>query len=227
MRRGLRFPYWVGPVLSWGKRFAGWSAAVVAVGAAVGVPVAAAEFPVTADVRIAAAFAAIDAGDRAPDQAAKVAAYRTAVVQGEEAVRLDESNPEAHYALFCASGRLTELSNPIDQALALPRLRRELDRTLALDPHHIHALAAKAEMRLRLPRVLGGDPREAEALARQALEYDTTFWRAHVLLARVLVSEDRPSAAREVLANLLEVIPPERPERAEGLDLLQRLPDGH
>jgi tetratricopeptide (TPR) repeat protein len=163
------------------------------------------------------AFAALDRGDAATDDASKLAAYRSAVERAEEAVRLDDSSADAHYALFCSLGRVTERRNPLVQALMLRRVRRELDRVLELDPQRSEALAAKAEMLLRLPRFIGGDLAEAETYVRRALLYDPTYWRAHILLARVLIAEHRPAEARATLAQMLEHIDPHRPEHAEAL----------
>lgn len=172
-----------------------------------------------ADVQalVGEALAARGRGDAAADDAQKLAAYRSAVERAEEAVRLDDSSADAHYALFCSLGRVAELRNPLAQALMMRRVWRELDRVLELEPQRSEALAAKAEMLLRLPRFIGGDLAEAETYVRRALLYGPTYWRAHILLARVLIAENRPAAAREVLAQMLERIDPQRPEHAEAL----------
>jgi len=172
-----------------------------------------------------AAFAALDRGDAESDGGGKRAAYNEAQAAAEEAVRLDDANGHAHYALFCSFGRLTELRGSIAQALMLPRLRRELNRALQLDPAHSDALAAKAEMLFRLPRFLGGNVTEAETFARRALQYDPTYWRAHILLARILIAQSRHSAARAELTAVLERIDPQRNERAEASALLTQLGD--
>jgi len=168
-------------------------------------------------------FAALDRGDAEADAERKQAAYATAVARAEEAVRENDASADAHYALFCSLGRLTELRGPIRQALTLPRLRRELDRTIKLNPMHSEALAAKGEMLLRLPRLLGGSAKDAEAYLHLSLLYDPTFWRAHLLLARALMAQSRPDAAREELVHVLAIITPERHERTEALQLLAEL----
>lgn len=168
-------------------------------------------------------FAALERGDAEHDEARKLAAYKAATARAEEAVQLADTRAEAHYALFCALGRLTELRGPIGRALMLPRVRRELERTLALDPQHSEALAAKGEMLLRLPRWLGGNLKAAETYLRRSLVYDPTYWRAHILLARTLVAQSRPRAAREALQQMLAIVGPQRHERAEALALLAEL----
>src|SRR6202158_5527218 len=119
------------------------------------------------DTYVHQAFIALDRGDVEADGARKRTAYNDAVAQAEKAVRLDEANANAHYALFCSLGRLTELRGSIAQALMLPRLHRELNRALQLNPAHSDALAAKAEMLFRLPRLLGGSVVQAETYVRR------------------------------------------------------------
>jgi len=169
------------------------------------------------------AFKAVDRGDAESETARKREAYEAAVHDAEEAVRLEESNAEAHYALFCGLGRLTEMRGPLGRMLGLSRLRSELDRTLALNPRHSEALAAKGEMLLRLPRLLGGDAEEAERYVRQSLVYDPTFWRARVLLVQALLEQSRRDAAAAEARDILAHIDPRRHERAETLQLLAEM----
>lgn len=174
-------------------------------------------------VLVKEAFAALGRGSAESAPERKLAAYRDGVARAEEAIRLDDADADAHYALFCNLGRVTELSGSLRQALNLPRLRRELDRAIQLNPHHTEALAAKGEMLWHLPRLLGGDLQEAEAYARRALVYDPMFWRAHILLAHVLIAQSRPDAARAELTDVVARVNPERPERSEALGLLTEL----
>lgn len=169
------------------------------------------------------AFKAVDRGDAESETARKRQAYQEAVRDAEEAVRREESSAQAHYALFCGLGRLTEMRGALGQMLALTRLRRELDRTLALNPQHSEALAAKGEMLLRLPRLLGGDAAEAERYLRQSLVYDPTFWRARVLLVQALREQSRRDAAAAEARDILDHIDPQRHERAETLQLLAEM----
>jgi len=170
---------------------------------------------------IDATFADIDRGDAATDAGAKREAYHGAAAHAGEALRLDDRNADAHYALFCSLGRETELRGPVGQALMLSRLRRELDRTLELNPQHSEALMAKGEMLFRLPRLLGGDLADAESYLRRSLIYDPTYWRARLLLARVLLAESRRDEARQVLEDMLAQMDPQRRERPEAEELLK------
>jgi tetratricopeptide (TPR) repeat protein len=180
-----------------------------------------------AEVRalVKGSFAALHRGSVEADPERKLAAYRDGVSRAEEAIRLDDTDADAHYALFCNLGRVTELGGTLRQALNLPHLRGELDRALQLNPHHTEALAAKGEMLWHLPRLLGGDLHEAEDYARRAVVSDPTYWHAHLLLAHVLIAQSRPDAARAELTTVLARISPEQPERSEALELLGELND--
>lgn len=171
----------------------------------------------------AAAATALAEVDRLGEPRARVAALHRAIPLAERAVQLDEGNAEGHFLLFCAVGRLAEMQNPLRQAMALPRLRREIERTIQLDPQHAPGLAAKGEMLYRMPPFLGGDLAEAEAYLRRSLAADDTYWRAHVVLARVLVARERPAEAEAVLRALVARIDPQRDERGEALALLAEL----
>ena len=109
---------------------------------------------------------------------------------GEElakrAVALEESNADAHFALFCNRGEILRLDGEsIRDVFALRGLLRELDRTLELAPNHAPALAAKGTFLVRLPRMLGGDVDRGEAMLQRVIVLDPTTVSARLGLARV------------------------------------------
>jgi hypothetical protein len=193
--------------------------------AASAVPAEGAEPPATeeaARARAAAATALADA-EQLGDKRDREVAFDHAARLAERAVKLDESNAEGHYLLFWALGRWTEMQNPLRQAMTLPRLRREIDRTIQLDPRHARGLSAKGEMLFRLPALLGGDRAGAEAYLRRAIAADDTYWHAYVVLARVLAARGRPAEAETVLRGMLAHVDVQPDERSEALTLLGEL----
>lgn len=103
----------------------------------------------------------------------------------EQAVSQDDSNAEAHFALFCNVGELMRLDGEsLSSIFALRQLMAELDRTLALKPDHTDALAAKGTMLLRLPRLLGGDPTTGEQLLREVIRQDPNAFTTRLTLAK-------------------------------------------
>ncbi len=94
----------------------------------------------------------------------------SAYAASEHAVTTEPNNAVAHFALFCSLAKLTYLNGvSLKSLFAVLRMRREIDRTIALDPDYNDALMAKGAFLMELPRILGGDPREGERLLRDAV----------------------------------------------------------
>lgn len=130
------------------------------------------------------------------------------LVQGlalaESALAADERDARAHFAVFCNLGRKVQNEGlRFSHLAAARRLRREIDRTLALAPEAPDPLVAKAEFLLALPRFFGGDPREAERLARRAVTLAPDLVVARVTLARTLAARGARAEAREELRRAL------------------------
>jgi tetratricopeptide (TPR) repeat protein len=126
----------------------------------------------------------------------------TGEAAADAAIVADDRDALAHFAAFCALGGLLR-ANGIGLAapLQLRRLRREVDRTLALAPDFADALAGKGSLLLHLPRLLGGDATEGERLLRRALAVDPNyltprFALADALRARGALDEARDEARR-------------------------------
>jgi hypothetical protein len=102
-----------------------------------------------------------------------------------QAVAKDENFADAHFALFCNEGELMRLDGEsVSSLFALRQLMAELDRTLALQPDHTDALAAKGTMLIRLPRLLGGDARTGEQMLRQVVQRDPNAFSSRITLAK-------------------------------------------
>ena len=115
------------------------------------------------------------------------------------AVDADPRDARAHLALFCNQGKQLELAGLSWRSLArLSRAKATLEQALALAPDDPDILAAKGEMLRELPALLGGDPEEAERLFRRALERDPNHVASRLFLAKLLVHDERSTAAAEV-----------------------------
>lgn len=141
-------------------------------------------------------------GEASTDKRVRVEAFRTGLRLAEQAVALDASLAEGHFAVFCNLGRLMEAQGAVRSVLKLGRLRAELDRTLALDPTYRDALFAKGVMKLSLPWILGGSLDEAERYLRRTLAVDPGHTYARLALAKVRLEQGRPERARAELARL-------------------------
>ena len=71
----------------------------------------------------------------------------------EEAVAADDGDARAHFAVFCNLGKQAhDAGLSIFNLGKLPRLRREVDRTLELAPDSADALVGKGAMLREMPR---------------------------------------------------------------------------
>lgn len=154
------------------------------------IAVAAGAEPMHRSTLAARALAACAAADQETG-ATREALLRVGLRLAEEAVDLDGGDADAHFAVFCNLGKqVDDRGLGFRTLLAVRRLRRTIDRALAIRPDHTEALVAKAAMLLRLPRALGGDPLEAEACLARALEL-----RPDHPVALSIVAERRRAAA--------------------------------
>jgi len=143
------------------------------------------------------------AADRAP-LAEKRALLERGLDAAERAVAADDGDARAHFAIVCNLGKRMRIDGMSVASLrSLGRLRREIDRTLALDPNHADALVAKAALLYYTPRLFGGDPVEGERLLRTALVVAPRYCDARLELGRVLEARGERDGARAALRRAL------------------------
>jgi len=138
--------------------------------------------------------------------AARAELLKKGLALAEEAVAADDTDARAHFAVFCNLGKqVQDAGLSVFNLGKLPRLRREVDRTLELVPDSTDALVGKGAMLRATPRLLGGDLAEAERLLRRAVTIDPAFAYAHLELARVLADRDAVGEARVEATRALEL----------------------
>jgi hypothetical protein len=148
-----------------------------------------------------ASRAALAACTRAHDapEAEQERLYTEALTDAERAVAADDGDAIAHFAVFCSlGGRMQRQGVSLAALMNLRRLRREVDRTLALAPDYADALAGKGSLLCKTPRLLGGDPVEGEALLRRAIVLDPEWVRPRMALAEALLARDEQAEAATV-----------------------------
>ncbi|TMA55185.1 MAG: hypothetical protein E6J75_12520 [Deltaproteobacteria bacterium] len=118
--------------------------------------VRAAELPGSA--RAAAALERCAEADRAHG-AMRAELLKKGLALAEEAVAADDTDARAHFAVFCNLGKQAkDAGSSVFNLGKLPRLRREVDRTLELVPDSTDALFGKGAMLRATPRLMGGSP---------------------------------------------------------------------
>ena len=179
-----------------------WRALVLLLTACAAPGVRAAELPGSA--RAAAALERCSEADHASGPA-RAELLKKGLALAEEAVAADDTDARAHFAVFCNLGKqVRDAGLSVFNLGKLPRLRREVDRTLELVPDSTDALVGKGAMLRATPRLLGGDPAEAERLLRRALDIDPAFSYARLEVARALADRHAVEEARVEATKALE-----------------------
>jgi hypothetical protein len=126
------------------------------------------------------------------------------LAEAEAAAKESEQDPKAHFAVFCNLGRKLQSEGASLSAVAqIDRMKREIDRALALEPNFVDALAAKGAMLIQLPSLMGGDEAEGEKLIRRAVELAPDHPAARLELAKALAEKGEE---REALSEAKEVV---------------------
>ena len=137
---------------------------------------------------------------------ARTKALRESLADADAAITADDTDALAHFAAFCALGRLLRNDGvSLAAPLQLRRLRREVDRTLELAPDFADALAGKGELLLNMPRLLGGDPAEGERLLRRALAVDPNYLTPRFALVDALKARGATDEARREATQALAI----------------------
>ena len=122
--------------------------------------------------------------------------YDHGIELANQAIALDPSVADAHYALFVNLGKKSERTGVGSQFMNISRLKELLNKTLELDPNHAHAWEAKGEMLLRMPRLWGGSASEGERALRRAAELAPRWSKPELRLAELDWKNGRAAEAR-------------------------------
>ena len=154
---------------------------------------------------------------------------------GEEAVKADSTNPDAHYQSAHAVGRYAQRVGAwtaLRQGLA-GKIRDLLEATLALDPDYVDANLALGGWHADIDaegfmarRMYGGKKEEAVRLFERALELapeSKVVLHAYAIRLPRLDEESGKERAREMLEKALGVLPRDAFEDYVHLDILEAL----
>ncbi|MBI4516705.1 MAG: hypothetical protein HY699_12910 [Deltaproteobacteria bacterium] len=142
-----------------------------------------------ADPQLAASLAhksltLLNQGEDSYEPEAKARFYREGLDLARQAVAADDTNADAHFALFATMGRVMLAEGVTPNPLSLLKVNRELDRALELNPKHYDALAARGGLYRQLPMLLGGSLAKAERYLLEAIANEPNAVGARIELAR-------------------------------------------
>ena len=143
-------------------------------------------------------------GQDAGERQARKAHFERGEALATQAVSLDDRSADAHFGVVCNLGELLRLDGEkLTSVFGLRRLLSEIDRTLALDPDHIQAMATKGNLLMRLPRMFGGNAQEGERLLHEVVRRDATAVTSRITLARVYQERGRHEEALQFAGQAL------------------------
>ncbi len=136
---------------------------------------------------------------------------------GRRAVEVNPEGKEGHFFYMANMGALARIQGTWMSILKFRRVKREMDKTLELDPNYPPVLVARAQYLTELPWIFGGDEEEAVRLYYRVLELDPGFIVAHYYLAEIDVKHGRYQEALEKLDKAANCKRPWNPGHAEKI----------
>jgi tetratricopeptide (TPR) repeat protein len=133
----------------------------------------------------------------------KVAAWEKGAEYGEQAIAANPKGKEGHFYYMANIGAAAQLQGMLTAVWKFRKIKKELDRTLELDPAWPRALVAKGQYLTEMPGLLGGSREEAERLYKRAAELDPHCSVGLVFLADLQADKEQYDAA---LASLEKVL---------------------
>ncbi len=166
--------------------------------------------------------------DGLPDDEAdaKEALFDRAAEHAERATELAPENPDAHFEVARALGRLAQYRGVLQSLNLASRVAAALDRTLELDDEHAGAWHARALFHHEVPWIAGGRGGRVVPSFERAIEIEPDVLTHRVEFARVLIERDALEAAVEQLEVALTLTPRtyhDRQDLAQAEALLEQV----
>ncbi len=138
----------------------------------------------------------------------KIEAWRKGVEYGRRAVRANPDGKEGHFYYMANIGAIAQQKGLLQSVVKFGKIKKEMDRTLEIDPNYPPALLARAQLLMEKPGFFGGDREEALRLCARALRLDPDHLPTHVTMARLLAAEGE---YEEAIAHLNKLLNCENP----------------
>lgn len=135
----------------------------------------------------------------------KEALWEKGMEYGRRAVEVFPAGKEGHFYYMANMGALAQERGALQSVWKFREIRKELDRTLEIDPNYAPALVAKAQYLTEMPGLLGGSDEEAVRLYERALRADPDYGIARYYLAELHAKRGQYEQA---LARIEEVLVP-------------------
>ena len=144
-------------------------------------------------------------GDNARDKKTKLACYEYGKSLADRLVKINEAHAEGHFWLMVNQGRIGQTRGVLNSLFMVPTIKRELKRTLELNPRHAGACDGWGALYYELPGFAGGSLDKAIAWFNKGLAIDPNYSLLYVDLAKAYIKKRMYREARSALTSVLNM----------------------
>lgn len=139
------------------------------------------------------------ADDWLTDEKQRREAYQAGAKATEHALRLDDTNADAHFFHAVNLGSAERLQGITSAAMVVNEMKRCGMRAIELNPKHAQALQMMGGLLMELPWLLGGDAKKAQEYLERAIAADGNYTKARILIAKLYRKQGKIGEARQQL----------------------------
>lgn len=145
------------------------------------------------------------------DRQARIQAYEQGAAEAKKLWQSRPDHAEGHYLYAANLGSLSHLKGLAYGAKTLDEIMRHLKWTLELKADHAQALQFLGGLLAELPWLLGGNKDQAQVYLEKAIHIDGNYTNARILLAKLLIKQNRIAEARQQLTAVVQARHPHNP----------------
>jgi tetratricopeptide (TPR) repeat protein len=140
---------------------------------------------------------------KATNKEERISAFRNGKEIAQKAIDISPNNPDAHFYFVVNLSTLGQSQGILNSLFMLPRVRKEIDTILELDPDHAYGIAMQGLLFTYLPSILGGDLKIGESYLRRSLMLDPHTSSTKIYLGINLNRQKRYDEAKEVFREII------------------------
>ncbi|MBI4228750.1 MAG: hypothetical protein HY693_03405 [Deltaproteobacteria bacterium] len=141
---------------------------------------------------------------KAANKEERISSFRNGKEIAQRAIDLSPQNPDAHFFFVANLSSLGQTQGIFNSLFMLPRVRKEIDTILELDPDHAYGLAMEGTLLTYLPSVLGGDLKIGESYLRRSIMLDPHTSSTKIYLGINLKRQKRYDEAKAVFKEIID-----------------------
>jgi tetratricopeptide (TPR) repeat protein len=141
---------------------------------------------------------------KAKNKEERISAFRNGKDIAQKAINISPKNPDAHFFFVANLSTLGQTQGILNSLFMLPRVRKEIDTILELDPDHAYGIAMEGTLLTYLPAMLGGDLNLGESYLRKSVMLDPHTSSTKIYLGINLKRQKRYDEAKEVFKEIID-----------------------